>query len=212
MYDSIIFDLDGTLWDATHITAQIWPNVLAHHPEIHRTITTEDIQSYMGRTNEELASILFPELPYKKAYALMMESCEVENTLLRKNGGRLYPDIPAVLTKLAAYYPLFIVSNCQSGYIEAFLSYHRLGSLFRDHICSGDTGKRKADNIRLLRDKHDLLSPLYVGDTVYDEEAAHMSGCDFCYVTWGFGKVQEPEHICRNPLDLTDFVPKEERS
>lgn len=143
MYDSILFDLDGTLWDATHVTAKIWPTVLARHPEVHRSITEADVQAHMGRTNEELASLLFPDLPYDKAYGLMMESCAVENELLRTNGGRLYPDIPRVLAALTVEYPLFIVSNCQAGYIEAFLSYHRLGKYFRDHISSGDTGKKR---------------------------------------------------------------------
>lgn len=209
MYDSILFDLDGTLWDATHITAQIWPTVLARHPEIHRTITAEDVQAHMGRTNEELAALLFPDLPYEKAYGLMMESCAVENELLRAQGGRLYPDIPQVIAALAREYPLFIVSNCQAGYIEAFLSYHRLGKYFRDHISSGDTGKKKADNIRFLRDKHDLQSSLYVGDTRFDEEAACASGCDFCYVTWGFGTVTSPDCTCHTPAELLSLLIKE---
>ena len=209
MYDSILFDLDGTLWDATHVTAKIWPTVLARHPEVRRTITEADVQAYMGRTNEELAPLLFPDLPYDKAYGLMMESCAVENELLRANGGRLYPDIPRVLTALAVEYPLFIVSNCQTGYIEAFLSYQRLGKYYRDHISSGDTGKKKADNIRFLRDKHDLQSSLYVGDTRFDEEAARASGCDFCYVTWGFGDVSAPDHVCHTPMDLLSLLIKE---
>ena len=96
MYDSILFDLDGTLWDATHVTAKIWPTVLARHPEVHRTITEADVQAYMGRTNEELASLLFPDLPYDKAFGLMMESCAVENELLLAHGGKLYPEIPKV--------------------------------------------------------------------------------------------------------------------
>ena len=209
MYDSILFDLDGTLWDATHVTAKIWPTVLARHPEVRRTITEADVQAYMGRTNEELATLLFPDLPYDKAYGLMMESCAVENELLRANGGRLYPDIPRVLAALTVEYPLFIVSNCQAGYIEAFLSYHRLGKYFRAHISSGDTGKKKADNIRFLRDKHDLQSSLYVGDTRFDEEAARASGCDFCYVTWGFGDVSAPDHVCHTPTELLSLLIKE---
>lgn len=209
MYDSILFDLDGTLWDATHVTAKIWPTVLARHPEVHRSITEADVQAHMGRTNEELASLLFPDLPYDKAYGLMMESCAVENELLRTNGGRLYPDIPRVLAALTVEYPLFIVSNCQAGYIEAFLSYHRLGKYFRDYISSGDTGKKKADNIRFLRDKHDLQSSLYVGDTRFDEEAARASGCDFCYVTWGFGDVSAHDHVCHTPMELLSLLIKE---
>ena len=210
MYDSILFDLDGTLWDATHVTAKIWPTVLACHPEVHRTITEADVQAYMGRTNEELASLLFPDLPYDKAFGLMMESCAVENELLLAHGGKLYPEIPKVLAALSAHYPLFIVSNCQSGYIEAFLTHHRLGKYFRDHISSGDTGKKKANNILLLRDKHDLQSSLYVGDTRFDEEAARASGCDFCYVTWGFGSVSAPDYTCRTPMELCSLLIKEE--
>ena len=209
MYDSILFDLDGTLWDATHVTAKIWPTVLARHPEVHRSITEADVQAHMGRTNEELAPLLFPDLPYDKAYGLMMESCAVENELLRTNGGRLYPDIPRVLAALTVEYPLFIVSNCQAGYIEAYLSYHRLVKYFLDHISSGDTGKKKADNIRFLRDKHDLQSSLYVGDTRFDEEAARASGCDFCYVTWGFGDVSAPDHVCHTPMELLSLLIKE---
>lgn len=210
MYDSILFDLDGTLWDATHVTAEIWPTVLARHPEVHRTVTMEDIRSYMGRTNEELANVLFPDMPYDKAYGLMMESCAVENELLLAHGGRLYPDIPQVLAALCARYPLFIVSNCQSGYIEAFLTHHGLSRYFHDYTCSGDTGMKKADNIRLLRDKYALRSSLYVGDTRFDEEAARASGCDFCYVTWGFGSVSAPDYTCHTPMELCSLLTKEE--
>lgn len=210
MYDSILFDLDGTLWDATHITAKIWPTVLAHHPEVHRKVTEADVQAYMGRTNEELAALLFPELPYEKAYALMMEACQVENELLLAQGGSLYPEIPRMLAALSPQYPLFIVSNCQAGYIEAFLSYHQLGNHFRDYISSGDTGKKKADNIRLLRDKNNLKCSLYVGDTRFDEEAARSSDCDFCYVSWGFGNVSSPDYTCHTPMELCSLLMKEE--
>lgn len=210
MYDSILFDLDGTLWDATHITEQVWRIVLKRHPEIRREISSDVIQGYMGKTVEELASVLFPDTPYTEAYALIQESCDVENMLLRQNGGKLYPGIPAVLTVLAATYPLFIVSNCQAGYIEAFLSYHSLAPLFRDSISSGDTGKKKADNIAFLRKKYGLSSSLYIGDTAWDEEAAHASGCDFCYAAWGFGKALHPDFSVCTPSALVPLLTGEE--
>lgn len=54
-------------------------------------------------------------------------------------GGLLYPHIEAGLRRLLVRYPLFIVSNCQAGYIEAFLEWSGLAECFRDFGCSGNT-------------------------------------------------------------------------
>ena len=188
-FDSILFDLDGTLWDATSVTAGIWEIVMSRHPEIQNTIDRNTVQKYMGHTNEELALLLFPDMPFEDSYALMMESCREENRLLRENGGILYPDVQDVLAKLAERYPLFIISNCQSGYIEAFLAHHGFGHLITDHICSGDTGKSKAENIRYICCKHALESPVYVGDTNGDATAAAKAECPFFFAYYGFGEV-----------------------
>ncbi|MBR4959536.1 MAG: HAD family hydrolase [Clostridia bacterium] len=207
-WDAILFDLDGTLWDATHITAKIWPGVLANHPEIKRTIDLETVQSYMGRTNEELAEILFPDLPYEKGYALMMEAGEMENLLLSREGGQLFDTLPETLETLAAKYPLGIISNCQSGYIEAFLSHHGFGHLFRDFICTGDTHKEKWENIRILADRQGYKNPVYIGDTLWDACAAEKAGVDFLWAAYGFGEVPEDKRqgILQTPSDIFKYI------
>lgn len=197
-YDAILFDLDGTLWDATHVTAKIWPGVLANHPEIHRTIDLSTVQQYMGKTNEELATLLFPELPFAAGYALMMEACAMENKLLTEEGGILYPELVPTLVTLAKSYPLGIVSNCQSGYVEAFLTHHKVGSLFACHTCSGDTGKPKSENIRLLAAQNGYQNPVYIGDTLGDATAAREAGCDFIFAAYGFGDV--PPNLYRHKV------------
>lgn len=206
--DAVLFDLDGTLWDATHVTAKIWPGVLAKHPEITRTIDLDTVQSYMGKTNEELAELLFPELPFVKGYALMMEACAMENKLLSEQGGRLYPELVPTLVTLADSYPLGIVSNCQSGYIEAFLSHHKVQHLFVDHTCSGDTGKCKSENIRLLCDRQGYKNALYIGDTLSDATAARDAGCDFLWASYGFGTVPPELYIGKidTPANILSYV------
>ncbi len=194
-YDAILFDLDGTLWDAIHVTVRTWPEVMKHHPELNRTITAEAVQALMGHTNEELAYLLFPDLPQEKAMGLMQESCDMENYLLRREGGRLYPAIPEILAAIAARYPMGIISNCQSGYVEAFLEYHQVAQLFRDHTCSGDTGERKGHNIRLICQRNGFQHALYVGDTIHDAEAAREAGCDFVWAAYGFGTVPADMYV-----------------
>ena len=207
-WDAILFDLDGTLWDATHVTAKIWPGVLANHPEIHRTVDLDTVQGYMGRTNEELAEILFPELPFEKSYGLMMEACEMENLLLSREGGKIFDTVPETLEALAKEYPLGIISNCQAGYIEAFLSYHGYGPLFRDHICTGDTHKEKWENIRILADRQGYKNPVYVGDTLWDARAAEKAGIDFLWASYGFGEVPDSLHNGNLHLlsDIFDYI------
>ena len=62
----------------------------------------------------------------------------------------------------------FIVSNCQAGYIRVFLRATGFGHFFKGHLCPGDTGMAKAENIMKIRDDFDLKDPVYVGDTLGD--------------------------------------------
>lgn len=207
-YDAVLFDLDGTLWDATHVTAKIWPGVLANHPDIHRAIDLATVQQYMGKTNAELATLLFPELPFEAGYALMMEACVMENKLLTEEGGILYPALLETLSILAKSHPLGIISNCQSGYIEAFLTHHKATHLFVDHICSDDTGKPKGENIRLLADRNDFQNPVYIGDTMGDATAAKEAGCDFIWASYGFGTVSKEMYtaVVATPMELVQLL------
>ena len=190
-FDSVLFDLDGTLWDATGVTAETWVEVLRRHPDVVPAMPLDlnAVRRYMGLTNEELAGIFFPSLPYEKAFSLMAESCALENEWLPVRGGRLFPGVPDTLARLRNEgYRLFVVSNAQDGYVESFLTAHRLWDVFEDYESSGRTGHGKADNIRDVIRRRGLLSPVYVGDTISDAEGAHGAGIPFVYCLYGFGE------------------------
>ncbi len=70
--------------------------------------------------------------------------------MVREKGGVLFPGVRDKLPKLAKAYPLFIVSDCQAGYIETFLDWANFKPIFKDFECWGNTGKTKTDNLRNL--------------------------------------------------------------
>lgn len=189
--DGAIFDLDGTLWDATGVTAETWVHVLANHPEVKSALplTRSSVKHYMGLTNEELATVFFPDLPYEKAFSLMMESCALENEWLPNRGGILFDGVAETLHSLKANgVRLFIVSNCQAGYIESFLHAHGMADIFEDYESSGNTGKPKSDNIGMIIERAGLAHPVYIGDTISDSTAARKCGIPFIYAKYGFGE------------------------
>ncbi len=187
----VLFDLDGTLWDATATTAGAWQEVLKRHPEAKSALplTRETVQTYMGLTNEELATLLFPTLPFGEAFALINESCAIENARLPVAGGELYLGVEKMLDELIEKgYRLFIVSNCQDGYIEAFLEAHHMKNRFADWECSGRTGQSKGENIRAVLKRNGITKAIYVGDTVSDGEGAREAQIPFVYCRYGFGE------------------------
>lgn len=188
--EAIIFDLDGTLWDECSVTAQAWETVLHRHPKLEPAmpLTTDIVRRYMGLTNEELCGIFFPDKTFNDAFEIMMESCDIENEILNKTGGILYEGVPEVLQKLSEKYKLYIVSNAQEGYIDAFLDAHKLRHLFLDYECTGHTGMIKSANIQLLMERNNLKTAVYVGDTSEDEKGAKGAGIPFIYAGYGFGE------------------------
>lgn len=140
----------------------------------------------------------------------MMREIDIsEINAIQQKGGKLYKNTKKVLKTLEQEnYLLFIVSNCQKGYIEAFLSHHRLGKFFIDYESSGNTGMEKAENIKLIIQRHDLSSPVYLGDTVDDLIACKKAGIVFIFAKYGFGQNVETQYQISDIGDLinTDIL------
>lgn len=185
----IIFDLDGTLWDSSEQVAVSWSEALARRPETDRQVTGEDMRSFMGKTMEAIAALMLPELEPSLRIEIMHECERVEQEYLEKHGGVLFPNLERELERLCGLGKLFIVSNCQSGYIETFLEYHKLGKYFADFECPGGTGFAKAENIRIVMERNGLDKAVYVGDTQGDLDASDSAGVPFIHAAYGFGSV-----------------------
>lgn len=189
----IIFDLDGTLWDSSEQVAGAWSVILSRRSETDRRVrskvTGEDMRGYMGKTMEVIAALMLPDTDEKTRLEIMDECGEYENEYLSEHGGTLYPDLEKELERLSKSFKLFIVSNCQSGYIETFLEYHGLGKYFADFECPGGTGLAKAENIRIVMERNGLEKAVYVGDTQGDLDASDSAGIPFIHAAYGFGAV-----------------------
>lgn len=164
--DSIIFDVDGTLWDSTEIVAEAWSNYLTNTEHMDTDVSSRRLMGLFGQLLPDIAKALFPELPESEQLRIIDGCCQAEHEALLRKCAPLYPQLEETLDTLSHRFPLFIVSNCQAGYIEVFLKATGFGHYFKGHLCPGDTGMAKADNIMKIRDDFNLKDPVYVGDTL----------------------------------------------
>ena len=204
-YDGVLFDLDGTLWNATEGIARSWAEALQAVPDVKRPPTVQELEGVMGMTAESLVDTLFPYLPQARGLEIFDLCCAAENKYLTAHGGKLYEGVDTLLKELSQKLPLFIVSNCNHGYIESFLTAHGFAACFRDYEYIGRTGLQKSGNIRLVVQRNNLKAPIYVGDTQLDCESAKEAGIDFIHAAYGFGQVDCVQKIDR-PLGLWEYL------
>lgn len=203
--DSIIFDVDGTLWDSTEIIAQAWNDYLREEEHMDMNLTAEYLSSLFGQLLMDIARNIFPDLEEAEQARLIDGCCEAEHKALLKKCAPLYEGLEDTLKELSKRFPLYIVSNCQAGYIEVFLEASGFGHYFSGHLCPGDTGRAKAENIMQIVKEHNLSSPVYVGDTLGDFNACQTAGVPFIFASYGFGDVKNPYKRIEKPADLLDI-------
>ena len=201
-YDSIIFDLDGTLWDSTETIAIAWQQALEAFGMDGRSINSETVRGLAGMPYNAIYDKLFPELKGEKREQLQKLCASKELEVLQQLGGKLYPEVKETLSHLATKYKLAIVSNCQSGYIETFLDHHQLHPYFIDHECYGNKGISKGDNIREVVRRNKLERAVYIGDTTGDYEASLQANVPFILAGFGFGNVKEEVHTINSFSEL----------
>ena len=203
---AIIFDLDGTLWDSTGNACAIWNRVLEKHGDASAPITQEMVEQTMGKTMEEIGELLFPDLGVEERNAILEEFGEEEVLYVREHGGILYEGVEETVKVLYHNYPLYIVSNSQDGYVQAFLYSHHMEAYFQDIEMSGRTGMGKGHNIKLLMERNQIQKAVYIGDTAGDEKATRFAGIPFIYANYGFGEAVSPDAVIQDIHEVPECL------
>ncbi|MBQ2854509.1 MAG: HAD family hydrolase [Oscillospiraceae bacterium] len=187
-YESLIFDIDGTLWDSRALVAEGYNIQLKAEGLDHLCVTAEDLKPLFGKVMTEIADAILASIPENDRYALMERCMATENRYLEENPCRIgYPGIRETVAELAKQYRLFIVSNSQQGYPELCMEKLGLTEYIEGHLCFGDTGTSKGKTIRTLMEKYNIGACAYVGDTQGDYEATLEAEVPFIWCTYGFG-------------------------
>lgn len=204
--DALIFDVDGTLWDSRIPVGEAWNAVIEQETGAPVDLSPARLSGLFGKTVREITDEVLPHLTQEQRDAVARACFDYENKYLAQHPGTLYPGVADALAILAQRWPLYVVSNCQSGYIDVFLQSTGLKPCIRGHLCHGDTGRSKGETIRMLIKQEGLSSPVYVGDTQGDADACAQAGIPMIWASYGFGRVKNPWRMISSFDQLTELA------
>ncbi|MCQ2506669.1 MAG: HAD family hydrolase [Lachnospiraceae bacterium] len=199
MIKNIIFDIDGTLWDTTGVVARAWNKALDETGLAKPDLTAKDLQKEFGKPMDGIFASLFPHLKTREELDRLEKAIyKYEHAYVADAKENLtYEGVVETIKELSKTKKLYIVSNCQDGYIEVLLKKLNLSEYIKDYDCYGKTFLPKSGTIRLVCDRNALNNEetVYVGDTMGDYNATKDAGLKFVFASYGFGDVKEPDMV-----------------
>lgn len=204
--DSIIFDMDGTLWDAVPSYCAVWNATIAQMRLSRKPVEYNELVALMGKPLAEIFDALIGPKEATVREAFLRELFVNEDALMPRLGGKLYPEVEATLQRLQmAGLRLYMVSNCSSDGLNNFLRFTGLSHFFEDTLTYGETGADKDVNILTLKKRYNLQRPVYVGDIRRDADSTHAAGIEFVWAAYGFGQVDDYEYRIDRFSDLVNL-------
>ena len=204
--DCIILDIDGTLWDTTPVVAEAWGEALKGRDDIAWRPTADNLKKLFGRPMWAIAAAVFPELSPDEQMKLMDHCCAHEEEILTKTPGNIFEGVVETIRELSKKYKICIVSNCQAGYIELTMKALGIEKYITDFECPGYTGLPKGENCKLVMERNNFKSAIYVGDTQGDADAAVFAGIPFVYCEYGFGKPDRYDYSIKKFPELLELL------
>lgn len=164
-------------------------NAALESSDIDWPVSRDAIRSVSGKPFDACVTALFPHIPAADSPALTKTLESYERSFVESDGGEAYPSVVDGVETLARQYRLFLVSNCQDWYLEAFWKHIPVQSFFEGWDCHGMSGISKAEMLEGIVVRHELGEAIYIGDTMGDAQASEAAGMDFGFVSYGFGSV-----------------------
>lgn len=203
-FDSIGFDLDGTLWNSLDAITEAWVQTAIKFNAL--VPTKDEVAGALGLNKVNLMNKLYPDMNFETQMLFFDEAAELCNDILAEKGGILFDNLEETLDELSKHFKLYIVSNCQDGYIESFYKAHKLDKYFCDFEHPDERCISKGENIKTVLKRNGFKNSIFVGDTQGDANAAKFAGIPFVYVTFGFGSVESPDYTIDSYPEILDIV------
>ncbi len=210
IYDTVLFDLDGTLTDpGVGITKSVeyalnrYGITVPHRAELYPFIGPPLIDSFMKYYG------------FSKEQAI--EAVEVYREYFRVKGiyeNEVYPGVPEMLKALKnAGKTLLVASSKPEEFVITILKHFDLYEYF-DFVggaAMDETRSKKDEVVQYVLQQAKVTDPgkaIMVGDRKFDVEGAHTQGLDAMAVTYGYGSLEEltaaaPDYIAHSPEEIT---------
>lgn len=215
-YDTVIFDLDGTLLNTLEDLADAVNFVMRTNGFPQRTL--EEVRHFVGNGIRKLMERAVPENVNGEAFESVFEQFREFYTEHCQIKTKVYDGVPELLEKLAAEkIALAIVSNKNQAAVTELNNIY-----FKENISvaigqrDGVQKKPAPDTVvQALKELGKTKErALYVGDSDVDFHTAKNSGMDCALVTWGFRTKEElgeftPDCFVNNAEELLNFIMKD---
>ena len=215
-YESVVFDLDGTLVDSAHgIECALLESIRLILPEV--VIDLPDIKAHIGPPLPELVRQLLPHVSPQIADQIEGRFRSIyDHTGWQQT--TLYEGVTETLSQLSdRLIDCFLVTNKRLTPTRQILVKLGLLPFFRE-VVSADatypTLQSKEAMVRYLIQKYflDPRKTLVVGDTRSDATAAQTCGMDFALAVYGYGSFDSANqsqqmYTLHKLSELLHFVP-----
>lgn len=203
MLKAVIFDLDGTLWDARQVAIPAFREVLT---TLGLPLPSDEVLAHtLGYPLHEIWEMLLP--PEHRHLSLwadqLMERAEL--CLVDELQVLPFPGVHETLSHIRDLgYKTYICSNCSPNYLEFVTHQLDLVTLFDARYCAGQfPGLTKVDLVALVKERHHITGGYMVGDRFHDMLAGQANSLLTVGCSFGTG---QPTELARADFTIATFA------
>ncbi|WP_028391110.1 HAD hydrolase-like protein [Bacillus cihuensis] len=216
MSQSLIFDMDGTLFQTDKILELSLDDTFNHLRSLNKWDTVTPIDKYreiMGVPLPKVWETLLPNHSIEvreQTDSYFLERL-VEN--IKSGKGALYPNVKEVFNNLKENNcSIYIASNGLTEYLKAIVSYYNLDNWVTETFSIQQIESlNKSDLVQSIIKKYDITNGVVVGDRLSDINAAKDNGlvsigCNFDFAQED--ELSQADMVIDDLIELQTILPK----
>lgn len=215
MAQSLIFDMDGTLFQTDHILELSLEDAYDFLRSLGKWDTVTPIQKYreiMGVPLPEVWKVLLPN--HSNEIREKMDAYFLERLIANINQGKgaLYPHVEEIFSYLRDNnYSIFIASNGLIEYLKAIVSFYQLDRWVTETFSIQQIHTlNKGDLVNTILKKYGIQQAAVVGDRLSDINAAKDNGLLAIGCHFDFAQEEElaqADFVIHDLIELKTLLP-----